>query len=71
MYSRAQLQGKTSMSSTRVLLMSFSRVASIIVKYMDIISGVLAWYSTGNLIITDGPCLLGHQVKKREDNMWI
>ena len=29
---------------------------------MDIISRVLAWHTTGNLIITDGPCLLGHRV---------
>ena len=45
-------------------------LASIIVEYMDIISRVLAWHSTGNLIITDGPCLLGHQVKKGEDSTW-
>ena len=36
-------------------------LASIIVKYMDIISRVLAWHATSNLIVTDGPCLLGHQ----------
>ena len=37
---------------------------------MNIITRVLAWHSTGNLIITDGPCLLVHQVKKGEDSMW-
>ena len=30
-------------------------LASIIVKYMDIISTVLARNTTGNLIVTDGP----------------
>ena len=35
----------------------------IIVKYMDTISIVLAWHSTSNLIVMDGPCLLGHRVK--------
>ena len=36
-------------------------LAGIIVKYMDIISRVLIW---GNLIVTVGPCLPGHRVKK-------
>ena len=44
-------------------------LASIIVKYVDIMSRVLAWHTTGNLIITDGPYLLGHQVKKVEESM--
>ena len=39
-------------------------LTSIIVKYMDIISRVLARHTTGNFIIMDGPCLLGHRVKK-------
>ena len=46
-------------------------LASIIVKYMDIISRVLAQHTTSNLIITDGPCLLGHQVKKGEDSVYL
>ena len=41
-------------------------LVSIIVKYMDIISRVLVWHTIGNLIVTDGPCLLGHGVKKGE-----
>ena len=43
-------------------------LASIIVKYMDIISRVLAWHTIGNLIVTDGPCLLENRVKKGEDS---
>ena len=35
---------------------------------MDIISKGLAWHTIGNLIVMDGPCLLGHWVKKGEDN---
>ena len=41
---------------------------SINVKYMDIISGVLAQHTMGNLIVTDRPCLLGHRMKKGEDS---
>ena len=41
-------------------------LAGIIVKYMDIISRVLIWHTIGNLIVTVGPCLLGHRVKKGE-----
>ena len=41
---------------------------SIIVKYMDIISRVLAQHTMGNLIVTDRPCLLGHRMKKGEDS---
>ena len=33
---------------------------------MDTISRVLARHTTGNLIVMDGPCLLGHRVKKGE-----
>ena len=44
---------------------------SIIVKYMDIVSRVLARHTTGNLIVTDGPCQLGHQVKKRDDSTYM
>ena len=42
-------------------------LARIIVKYMDIISGVLDQHITGNLVITDGSCLLVPQVKKGEE----
>ena len=60
-YGTAQLQGKTCVSSTHVLLASMPwLLTSTIVKYMDIISRVLAWHITGDLIVTDGPCLLGH-----------
>ena len=45
-------------------------LANTIVKYMDIISRVLALQTTGNLIVTDGPCLLGHRVKKGEDSTY-
>ena len=38
---------------------------------MDIISRVLAWHSTGNLIVMRGPCLLGDRVKKGEDSTWM
>ena len=38
---------------------------------MDIIGKVLARHTTGNLIVTDEPCLLGHQAKKGEDNMYM
>ena len=80
-YSTAQLQSRTCVSSTCVLLTSFSRVShesvrtpwlltSIIVKYMDIMSRVLAWHTTGNLIVTDGSCVLGPRVKKGEDSTW-
>ena len=82
----AQLLGKSHVSSTwllvigeflasRQLFASYLRMpwllTSIIFKYMDIISRVLAWHITCNLIVTDGPCLLGHQVKKGEDSMYI
>ena len=72
----AQLQGKTRMSSTRVLLASQFvsmpwLLTSIIIKYMDIISRVLARHTTSNLIITDGPYLLGHRVKKGEDSKYM
>ena len=33
---------------------------------MDAISRVLAWNTAGNLILMDGSCLLGYQVKKGE-----
>ena len=46
-------------------------LASIIVKYMDIISRVLAHHTTSNLIVTDGPGLVGHRVKKGEDSMFM
>ena len=36
-------------------------LTSIIVKYMDIISKVLARHTTGNLIVMDGPCLEGRR----------
>ena len=39
-------------------------LATIIVNYMDIISTVLAQHTTDNFIAMDGPCLLGHRVKK-------
>ena len=35
-------------------------LVSIIVKYIDIISRVLAQHTTGNLTVTDEPCLPGH-----------
>ena len=38
----------------------FWLLVSIIVKYMDVISRVLAQYMTGNLIVTDEACLPGH-----------
>ena len=38
---------------------------------MDIISKVLARHTTNNLIIMDGPCLLGYQAKKEEDSMYM
>ena len=44
---------------------------SIIVKYMDIISRVLAQHTMGDLIVTDRPCLLGHRVKKGEDSTYM
>ena len=47
---------RVSCESTRTLLL----LASIIIKYMDNISRLLAWHSTGNLIVMDGCCLLGH-----------
>ena len=58
------------MSSAHVLLSSQLAsmswlLTSIIVKYMDIISRLLARHATGNLIVTDGLCLLGHRVKER------
>ena len=45
-------------------------LSSIIVKYMDIISRALAWHTTDNLLVRDGPCLLGHRVKKGEDSRY-
>ena len=60
------------MSSTHVLLVSMPwLLARIIVKYMDIISRVLAWHTTSNLIVTNGPCLLGHLVKKEKDSTYM
>ena len=44
---------------------------SIIVKYMDIISRVLARHTADNLVVTDGPCLLGHRVKKGENSTYM
>ena len=38
---------------------------------VDIISRVLARHTTGNLIVMDGPCLLGHCVNKGEDSMYM
>ena len=46
-------------------------LAIIIVKHMDIISKVLVRLTTGNLIKTDGPCLLGHRMKIGEDSMYM
>ena len=46
-------------------------LANITVKYMDIISRVLVRHTTGNFIVTDGPCLLGYQVKKGEDSSYM
>ena len=46
-------------------------LTSIFVKCMDIISRVLAHHTNSNLIVTDGPCLLGHQVKKGEDSAYM
>ena len=46
-------------------------LASIIIKYMDIVSRVLARLTTGNLIVMDGPCLLRHRVKKGEDSTYM
>ena len=46
-------------------------LVSIVVKYMNIISRVLAWHSTSNLVVMDGLCLLGYRVKKGEDSMYI
>ena len=76
MYSTAQLLGKTCVLSTPVLRASFLQVnsrllTSIIVKYMDIISRVLAQHTTSNLIVMDGPCLLGHQETKGEDSAYM
>ena len=56
MFNTTQLQGNTHMSSTPVLLASEPAsmswlLVSIHVKYMDIISTVLARHTTGNLII--------------------
>ena len=39
--------------------------------YIVIISRVLARHTTSNLIVTDGLCLLGHQVKKGEDSTYM
>ena len=38
---------------------------------VDIISRVLAQHTTGNLIVMDGPCLLGRRVNKGEDSMYM
>ena len=60
------------MLSTRVLLMSMPwLLTSIIIKHMDIISRMLARHTIGNLIVVDGPCLLGHRVKKGEDSTYM
>ena len=45
-------------------------LANIIVKYMDIISRVLARHTTSNLIVMDGPCLLEH-MKKGENSTYV
>ena len=60
------------MSSTHMLLMSMLwLLISIIVKYMNIVSRVLAQHTTSNLIVMDGPCLLGHRVKEGEDSIYM
>ena len=74
-YGTAQL-GKARVLNAHVLLASQLTgmpwlLPSIIVKYMVIISRVLAQHSTGNLIVTDGPCLTGHRVKKGKDSMYM
>ena len=66
------------MLSTHMLLASQSReflgcYSQVIVKYMDIISTVLSRHTTNNLIVTDGPCLLGttsSEEIKGEDSMY-
>ena len=40
-------------------------------KYMNIISRVLAQHTISNLIVMDGPCLLGHWMKNGEDNTYM
>ena len=55
-------------------LPSYSQIpwflASIIVKYIDIYR-VLARHTTGNFIVTDGPYIPGHRLKKGEDSPYI
>ena len=48
-----------------------SIIVKLIVKYTDIVSSMLAQHTTGNLIVADEPCLLGHRVKKGEDSMYM
>ena len=52
-------------------LMSMPWLLASIIKYVDIISIVLARHTTGNLIVTDGPCIVGHQVKKQKDSTYM
>ena len=38
---------------------------------MDIISTVVARHTTSDVIVMDGPCLLGCQVKNGKDNTYM
>ena len=57
--------------SSELMSMPCRLLTSIIVKYMDIINRMLARHITSNLIVTDGPCLLGTRVKKGENSMYM
>ena len=49
-------------------LMSIPWLLTSIIKYMDIVSIVLARHTTSNLIVTDEACVVGHRVKKQKDS---